>query len=144
MATFTFEEASCTSLLPAVWPLRMRVSRSAIGSVMLIRRPSPARLRQARNLAAVGDLPDLHARQAELAVHAPRAAGNGAALALARRARVPGHGLQLHLRCCAVVGGSPRAADQLFQLCTLRRVLLRDLGATLLALDHVRLRHSRL
>src|SRR6201998_1798698 len=36
MAAFNREEASCTSLLPAVWPLRMRVSRSSMGSVMLM------------------------------------------------------------------------------------------------------------
>src|SRR5215831_9058254 len=144
MASFTLEEASCTSLLPAVCPLRMRVSRSAIGSVMLIGRSSPARLRKTWDLAAVGDLPDLHARQAKLAVHASRAPRDGAALPLPRRARIPWQRLQLRLRGCAVVGGSSGAADQLLELRTLRRVLLRDLGATLLALDHVRLRHSRL
>src|SRR6476661_10348197 len=39
MAAFRREEASCTSFLPAVWPLRMRVSRSAMGSVMLMASP---------------------------------------------------------------------------------------------------------
>ena len=36
---------------------------------MLIRRASPARLGHARDLAAIHDLADLHARQPELAVH---------------------------------------------------------------------------
>src|SRR5437879_8020477 len=143
MAVLSLEEASCTSLLPAVWPLRMRVNRSAIGSVMLIRRPSPARLRKAGNLATIGDLANLHARQAELAVHAARAPGNGATVALSRRTRIPRQRLQLRLRGGAVVRGSLRAADQLLELRAPRRVFLHDPRATLLALDHVRLRHSR-
>ena len=46
------------------------------------------------------------------------------------------------LRVGTLLGGGLRAANQLFQLSALRRVLLHDLGATLLALDHVRLGHS--
>src|SRR6267143_2091529 len=80
MAVFRREDASCTSLLPAVWPLRMRVNRSAMGSVM-------------------------------------------------------------HLRSHALLGRALGAADQLLELRALYRVLFHDPGATLLALDHARLRH---
>src|SRR5258707_4487192 len=99
MAVFSREDASCTSLLPAVWPLRLRVSRSAMGSVMLMRRPSPARLGETGHLTTTGDLADLHPREAEHAVHAARAAANRAALALTRRTRIARLRLQLHPRC---------------------------------------------
>src|SRR5215469_10540771 len=143
MAVFSREEARRTSALPAVWPLRMRVRRSAIGSVMLIGRPSPARLRQAGNLAAVGDLADLHPREAELAVDPARAARDRAALAAARGTRVPRLRLQLRLRGRTLLGRGLGAADQLLELSPLSRVFFHDLGATLLALDHARLRHRR-
>src|SRR6266480_6157179 len=141
MAVFRREDASCTSLLPAVWPLRMRVNRSAMGSVMLMRRPSPARLGETGNLTTTGDLADLHPREAELAVHAARAAGDGATVALARRTRITRLRLQLRLRRHALLGRALGAADQLLELGALHRVLFHDPGATLLALDHARLRH---
>src|SRR5437764_15294727 len=97
MAVFRREDASCTSLLPAVWPLRMRVNRSAMGSVMLMRRPSPARLGETGNLTTTGDLAHLHPRQAELALHAARAAGDGATVALPRGTGIPRLRRQLRL-----------------------------------------------
>src|ERR1700747_2911613 len=145
MAVFNREEASCTSALPAVWPLRMRVRRSATGSVMLMAFvPSPARLRQARNLAARGHFADLHPREAKLAAHAARAARDGGAVALARGARVPRHRLQCRLRRYALLGRAPGAADQLLELRAFCRVLLHDSCATLFALDHARLCHRLL
>src|SRR5487761_290979 len=143
MAVFSREEERRTSALPAVWPLRMRVRRSAIGSVMLIGRPSPARLRETRNLAAVGDFADLDPREAELAVHTARSARDRAAVASARSTRVPRLRLQLHLRGRTFLGWGFGVADQLLELSPLRRVSFHDLGATLFALDHARLRHRR-
>src|ERR1700732_3207396 len=113
MAVFNFDDAICPSGLPAVWPLRMRVSRSAMGSVMLIGRPSPARLRKTRNLAPEGDFTDLHAGQPEFAIHAARTARDRAPIPLARWARIPGHRLQLRLCGRAFVRGRARNTDQL-------------------------------
>src|SRR5579863_10119077 len=104
MAVFRREEASCTSGLPAVWPLRMRVNRSAMGSVMLMRRSSPARLRQSRNLPAARDFADLHPREPELAVHAARTPGDGAAVAVAHLGGIARLRLQLRLRRLALFG----------------------------------------
>src|SRR5215813_12006435 len=112
-----------------------------MGSVMLMRRPSPARLGKARDLAATGDLADLDTRQPELAVHAARAPSDRAALALSRRTGIARHRLQRRLRSRALLGRGLGASDQLLELRALRRVLLHDPGATLLALDHARLRH---
>src|SRR5579862_6321075 len=120
----------------------MRVSRSAMGSVMLMRQSSPARLREAGDLPTARDLADLHPRQPEFAVHAARAPGDGAAVALPRGAGVARLSLQLSLCRRALLGRRLGAADQLLQLRALRRVLFHDPGATLLALDHARLRHT--
>src|SRR5271154_5521594 len=95
MASFSFEAPTPTVGLPADCALRMRVRRSAIGSVMLIVRASPARLRKAGNLAAVRGLTQLGACQAELAVHPARASRDGTAVALARGAGIARLALQL-------------------------------------------------
>src|SRR5690606_4528463 len=122
----------------------MRVSRSATGSVMLMcARLLPARLDEAGDLAAVGDLADLGARQAELAVHAARAAGQLAAVAAARGARVPRQLLQLRDRLGTLLVGAARAADDLLQLRALGGVLLRGARPALLAFDHACLGHAR-
>src|SRR5262245_9474913 len=63
----------------ATLPLRMRVSMSAIGSVMVMPAPSPARLRHARDLTGVHHLPQADPAQAELAVHRVRTAAAVAA-----------------------------------------------------------------
>src|SRR5260221_122616 len=54
IATFCLEDGMMTSSWPAVVPFRMRVSMSAIGSVMVIS-TSPARLRDARQLTEGAD-----------------------------------------------------------------------------------------
>src|SRR5262245_63418839 len=94
------------SALRAVCPLRMRVRRSAMGSVMLMPRSSPARLGHARDLAAVHDLADLHARQPELAVHATGTTRDRATLAPARSTRVARLLLQLRLRGVFLLRGA--------------------------------------
>src|SRR6201999_169994 len=101
MATFNFEAPMPTVGLPADCALRMRVNKSAIGSVMLIVRASPARLGQARYLAAAGGFAQLCAGQAELAVHAARATGDGAAEALPALRCVARLLLQFRLCSCA-------------------------------------------
>src|SRR5688572_8848057 len=121
----------------------MRVRRSAIGSCMLIVSSSPARLRQAGDVAAHRGLAQLHARQPELAVHAARAARDRAAVALADRIRIPRQRLQLRLRGSPLLRARLGLADRFLQCGAPGRVLLHDLGATLLAFDHVGLGHGR-
>src|SRR5262245_28335095 len=98
MATLSFEDGALTSGLPARCAFLMRVSRSAMGSVMLTWLPSPARLAQPGNVAAIGLLAQLGARQAELAVDTARAARDRAAVALANRVGIARQRLQLRLR----------------------------------------------
>src|ERR1700689_5457430 len=116
MATFSFEAPMPTVGLPADCALRMRVKRSAIGSVMLIVRASPTRLRQAWNLAAIGRFAQLGARQSKFAVHAARTSRDRAAVALAALAGIPRLLLQLHLRGDALFRPGFRDADQLLEL----------------------------
>src|SRR5215207_189729 len=69
-----------TSSCIATLALRIRVSMSAIGSVIVIvRLPSPAGLGDAGNLAGVHELAQAQATQAELAVHRARPATAAAA-----------------------------------------------------------------
>src|SRR5580704_9582301 len=116
----------------------MRVRRSAMGSVMLIGAPSPARLGQTRDFPAIRDFADLHPRQTELAVHAARAAGDRAAIAMARGTRIA----QLRLRRLPILVRRLGATDELLELGAPLSVLLHDFGAMLLALDHAGFRHS--
>src|SRR5258708_29630583 len=117
MASFSFEAPTPTVGLPGDCALRIRVRRSAIGSVMLIVRASPTRLRKARNLAAIGGLAQLGPRQPELAVHAARTSGDRAAVTLPRRARVARLLLQFRPLGLAPIRPGLRFADQLVDLC---------------------------
>src|SRR5215468_7241720 len=67
-------------------------------------RPSPARLGEARNLAAACDLADLHPREPELTVYTARAPGDGTAVAQPRGTRIARHCLQRCLRGRALLG----------------------------------------
>src|SRR4051794_6357289 len=73
-ASFSFEDGMRTVSCMATLALRMRVSMSATGSVIVMRRglPSPARLRHAGDLAGVNHLPQADAAQAEAAVDGAR------------------------------------------------------------------------
>src|ERR1043165_6930292 len=108
MARFTFDAGTTTLTFSVACALRMRVSMSAMGSLMLISCLLPARLDHSGDLAAHGDLADLVARQAELAERAARAAGHGAAIAQAHRRGVARKRLQLRARFVTRVVGRLR------------------------------------
>src|ERR1017187_5269918 len=97
MDAFTRDEGIATDSFSASCALRMRVSISAIGSLMLMLcLLSPAGFGHAGDLATHGDLAQLIAPQAELAVHAARAARQFAPIAHSRRRRIARQLLQLH------------------------------------------------
>src|ERR1700675_4901601 len=141
MATFSFEAPMPTVGLPADCALRIRVRRSAIGSVMLIVRASPTRLRQAWNLTAISRFAQLGARQPEFPVHPARTAGDRAAIALPRGSRIARLALQFRLRRGALFRPGLRRPDQLLELGAPLSVFFRYLEALLLAHEHVRLGH---
>src|SRR3989304_625360 len=115
MDIFSFEYGMLTSTCPTIWALRMRVSISAIGSVMLIADSLPARLDHARNLAAHRKLAQFDPPQGELAVHAPRASGQRAAVAQPHRRSVARQLLQLGARGVPVLIGGLGVVDHLEQ-----------------------------
>src|SRR5689334_23913724 len=111
MAFFTLDAGTATVTLSVSCALRMRVSMSAMGSLMLISCLLPARLDHSGNLAAHGDLADLVAREAELAERAARAAGHGAAVAKPNRGGVARQRLKLRARLLLGVLGGLRVLD---------------------------------
>src|SRR5918993_761827 len=88
---FRFDDGMSTVSCAAMMPLRIRVRKSAMGSVMLMRSPLPARLGHAGDVALVGHLAQADPAQAELAVD-----GAGPAALAAARVRP---GLELGRTC---------------------------------------------
>src|SRR5690606_26388955 len=115
MATFSFEEGMVTDVFSTCCALRMRVSISAMGSLMLILNLLPAGLGHARDFAAHGHLAQLDAPKTELAENATRAAGDCATVALARGIRVARQLLQLQASLIAVFVGLRRIVDNCLQ-----------------------------
>src|SRR5260221_3017157 len=136
MEIFSFEQGMLTSTCPTIWALRMRVSMSAIGSVMLIADSLPARLDHAGDLAAQRQFAQLVAPEAELAVHAARPPGEGAAVAQPHRRGVARQLLQLGARRVAVLVAGLGVLDYLEQRGTLRLEFLgRDAALLFAELD---------
>src|SRR3954447_13263566 len=81
---FIFEWGITTSSCPACSPLRIRVRKSAIGSVIDIALDLPARLLDAGDQALVRDLAQTDAAEPELAEVRARAPAPLAAVVLAR------------------------------------------------------------
>src|SRR3954454_22483950 len=75
ISSFSFEEGSSTRSCSALLALRMRVSMSATGSVIIgVLSSLPAALRQARDHALVGELPQADPAEPELLEHGARTA----------------------------------------------------------------------
>src|SRR3954468_16828800 len=83
-SAFIFECGITTSSWPACRPLRMRVKKSAIGSVIDIALYLPARLLDARDQALVRNLAQADPAEAELAEVRARATAALAAVVIAR------------------------------------------------------------
>src|SRR5579862_5508946 len=141
MARFTFEAGTLTVTFSVACALRMRVSMSAMGSLMLIFALLPARLDHPGNLATHGDLADLVAAQAELAERAAGAAGHRAAVAQAHGRGVAGQRLELGAGLVAGLVGGLRVLDDGEQLLALLRELLHGSATLRLAVDDCKLRH---
>src|SRR5688572_32867036 len=105
MACLTLDAGMTTLTFSVACALRMRVSMSAMGSLMLMISLLPARLDHAGDLAAHRDLADLVAREPELAERSARPPGDGAAVAQAHGGRVARQRLQLGADLVVRVGG---------------------------------------
>src|SRR5689334_15819583 len=133
MAPFRPEAGIVTSVWPTSCAFLMRVSMSAIGSCMLIRSPSPARLDDARHLAAQRQLAQLVAAQAEFAIDAARAPGQRAAVADAHGRGVARQLLQLVTRLFSCLVGGARVLDDVEERGALRLEFLDGLAALLVS-----------
>src|SRR5215475_13080468 len=103
MATLSLLDGITTDVFSEACALRMRVSMSAMGSLMLMHNLLlPARLGEPWNLATHGDIAQLVAREAEFAEHAARPSRDRAAIAQPHRARVPRQLLQPKPRFVAI------------------------------------------
>src|SRR5262245_17799123 len=133
MEAFSREAGITVSVCPTIWALRMRISMSATGSLMLIDISLPARLDHAGHLALEREIAQLVASQSELAVHAARPAGEGAAVADAHRGGVARQLLQLVARGFLRLFGRARVVDHLEQGGAFRLEFLHRLETLLVA-----------
>src|SRR5579863_768740 len=104
----------------------------------------PARLGQARDLAAECDFTNLVTRQAEFAERATRPARDRAAVALASRVRVTRQLLQFQTSCIALFFRLALVVDDRLQRRALRCELRRKAGALLFTFDQCQFSHGNL
>src|SRR5439155_26883288 len=114
-ASFSLEDGMRISSWNATLPLRMRVSMSAMGSVIMMR--PPTRLRHAGNLAGVDHLAEADAAQAELAVHRARTTATtaprvGPHLELRLALLLLDERLLCHYCCPSRLNGKPKASSR--------------------------------
>src|SRR4051794_11494782 len=131
-ASFSLEDGIRTLSCMATLALRIRVSMSAMGSVMVIRcgpLPSPAGLGDAGQLAGVGQNSNADAAEPELAVHRARpaatpATGVGAHLELRLALLLLDKCLLCHQLCCpSRRNGNPKASNNALPSALVRAVV---------------------
>src|SRR3954449_8770806 len=116
--SFSFEDGIFTVSCMATLPLRMRVSMSAMGSVIVMLPPlSPARLRHTGNLARMSKVAQAYATQPELAEHGarpstPAAPGVRLHLVLGLALLLLDESLLGHSYCPSRRNGNPKAASR--------------------------------
>src|SRR5262245_45726103 len=142
MEAFSREAGITTSVCATICALRMRVSMSETGSCMLIVVSLPAGLDHAGHFALEREVAQLVAAEAELAVHAARPAGEGAAVAQAHRGSVARQLLQLVARRLLGLVGSARILQDLEQGGALRLEFLHHLLALVVTQLECQLCHA--
>src|SRR6266404_4338699 len=143
--TLSLLAGTATEVFSASCAFRIRVSMSAMGSLMLIQSLLlPACLGHAGNLTTHGDLAQLASAQTELAEHPARATCQRAAIAQPHRAGVARQPLKLLPRFRAFLVGSPAVVDDCDQLRTPGREFLHGGAALLFAIDQCSLCHGDL
>src|SRR5882672_5223691 len=141
--TLSLLAGTATEVFSASCAFRIRVSMSAMGSLMLIQSLLlPACLGHAGNLATHGDLAQLAAAQTELAEHPARTPRQRAAIAQPHRAGVARKLLKLLARLRAVLVRNPAVVDDCEQLGAPGREFLHGGAAFLFAIDQCGLCHG--
>src|SRR5258708_5556835 len=139
----SFEAGHITARSPADCAFRMRASISPMGSLIAISRipPLPTRLDHAGDLPGRGQLAQRDARQLELPIVRPRAAGELATQADPVRRRVPRQLGELQARREPVLDRQRLVVRHCLQPRALGGELLRQLHAALVLFDRALLRH---
>src|SRR5260221_7729627 len=133
------EAGTVTLSRRADWPLRMRVSKSPTGSVIMVYGPPlPARLHDAGQGARRRELSQSKARKLELAIDGPRTAGDLAPIAHARRRGVARQLGELEARGKALLRLQLVVNRHFLELGAPAGVLLHQLGAPVVLLDCAR------
>src|SRR5438477_13015834 len=109
ISVLSFEAGMSTVVCDAWMPLRIRVRKSAMGSVIDMRLYLPAALRHTGDVAVVRERAQADAAHAELAEHRARATAAAAARVLAR--------LELRTACLAHALRRPGHASGLLSIC---------------------------
>src|SRR5215210_3784463 len=133
MDSFSFEDGITASTWPTIWALRIRISMSAIGSLMLIDLSLPACLDHAGDLALERKVAELIPAEAELAVHAARPTGQRAAVAQPHGRGVSRQLLNLGARFVARFVGGARVVHDFHQCGAPGLELLHGLAALLVS-----------
>src|ERR1043165_4696327 len=137
-----FEAGAATTACRARCPLRMRVSMSPSGSLIVMARLlSPVRLQHARDLVRRCQFPHRDARQFELAVNTARAAGQRTAVANASLRAVARQLGQLQLRLETLLRRRVAIARDRLQPLAARVIALGELGAPVVLFDRTLLSH---
>src|SRR6267142_4493498 len=143
MEIFNLEDGTPTAVFPTIWALRMRVSMSAMGSVMLMRAALlPARLDEAWDFSAQRDFAQLVAAEPELAKHSARPAGKPATVSQAHGRGVPRQLLLLLARLLPLLVGASGVVDDCEQRRASGGVLGHRLAAFLVAVDQCEFSHG--
>src|SRR5690606_14040624 len=122
--------------------LRMRVSISPNGSLIIECPPLPARLHEARNQPLGAEFAQRDARHAELAVIGPRTARHLATVADAGGVRVARQFGQLEARLEALLHGLRLVVRNRQQALAAARVFLHELATELVLLNSAFLSHA--
>src|SRR5471032_4637 len=139
------EAGTVTLSRRADWPLRMRVSKSPTGSVIMVYGPPlPARLHDAGQSARRGEFAQREPRKLELAVHGPRTARDRASVANTRRRGVARQLGELEPGAEALLRRQLVVHRHRLQLGALAGELLRHPGAAVVLLDRTLLGHFSL
>src|SRR5262249_2401356 len=127
MRSLIFDHGTSTRSLCASDALRIRVRRSAIGSVNMRPPSSPARLGHARDLSAARELPQADPAELELAIEAAGPPARQTAVVGSHLELRPARGLhpQTGLRHCAsqLLNGIPSARSRAFPSLSVRAVV---------------------
>src|SRR5512139_745319 len=143
MATLILDDGMETDAFSASWALRIRVSMSAIGSLIaILYLLLPTGLDNTRDLAIEGKLADLVTAQTKFTENATRTTGQLATVAQARGTGIARHGLQFQTGVITLLLGKAYVIDGRIQCGALLCILRDQLAALFFTVDQSKFCHD--